>query len=262
MALGRLDEATRSWKAKRNTGAGGREYGGVPRPLRPRAGPVGPCGGAGASRRIHGDGRDMAGGAALRDLNAGFVDDARAQADSALATNTGRNVVALAALVFARSGRKADVERLATQLEGDYPQFTLVQRYWLPSICASLALARNDWKMAIAALEAAIPLSLARRSRSPRRSRFPPYLRRLAYQAGKQWKDAALEFEKIASRPHLVGNNPIFPIARAALEKVREVGHGAPRHRSGRPRHRSCLRKRGSLHRASPGVWPTRCRAR
>ena len=47
----------------------------------------------------------------------------------------------LAALVFARSGREADAERLAAELDRDYPQYTLVQRYWLSSIRGALALA-------------------------------------------------------------------------------------------------------------------------
>lgn len=162
--------------------------------------------------------------AALWDLNAEFVDRARERAEAALAMAEGRNVVALAALVFAGSGREADAERLAAQLDREYPQFTLVQRYWLPSIRAALALARNDWKAAVAALEAAIPLELGNEEPFANPLLIPPYLRGLAYQQGKQWEDAALEFEKIASRPHLARNNPVFPLAREALAKARQPG--------------------------------------
>jgi hypothetical protein len=43
----------------------------------------------------------------------------------------------------------------------------------------------------------------------------------LAYLEGKQRAEATAEFEKITSRPHLVRNNVVFPLARAAVEEAR-----------------------------------------
>lgn len=117
-------------------------------------------------------------------------------------------------------GREADAERLAAQLDRDYPQYTLVQRYWLPSIRAALALARKDWNEALTALEAAIPLELGGEEPFSNALMIPPYLRGLACQEGRQWEAAALEFEKLTSRPHLVRNYPAFPLARTALAKA------------------------------------------
>lgn len=155
--------------------------------------------------------------AALRELHAGFVDRAREQADAALATGTGRNVVSLVALVYARAGREADAERLATQLDREYPQYTLVQRYWLSSIRGALALARGDWQAAVAALEGAIPLELGIEEPFSNPLLIPPYLRALAYQAGGQTGEATLEFEKITSRPYLARNNLVLALSRKAL---------------------------------------------
>ena len=157
---------------------------------------------------------------ALRDTYAGFAEHAHAQADSALATSQGRNVRSLVAVVYARSGREADAERLAADLDRDYPQFTLVQRYWLPSIRAALAMGRGDWKFAAKELEAAIPLELGAEEPFFAPLAIPPYLRGLAYAQGKQRDAAAAEFEKIASRPTLLRNNLVLPLAlkaRAAL---------------------------------------------
>jgi len=154
---------------------------------------------------------------ALRDAHAGLFDHARAQADAALAMGTGRNVVSLVALVHARSGREADAERLAADLDRDYPQYTLVQRYWLPSIRAALAMARKDWNAAVKALDAAIPLELGSEEPFYTALVIPPYLRGLAYAAGGQREEAAAEFEKIASRPTLLRNNVVLPLARKAL---------------------------------------------
>lgn len=157
---------------------------------------------------------------ALRDALAGFADQACRQADAALATGTGRNVACLVALVFACSGRDADAERLAAQIDRDYPQYTLVQRYWLPSIRAALALARKDWKAAVAALEAASSLELGNEEPFANAQMVPPYLRGLAYLEGKQWDAAGEELKKITERPHLVRNNPVFQLARQALARI------------------------------------------
>jgi hypothetical protein len=154
---------------------------------------------------------------ALRDAHAGFFEHACAQADTALATGAGRNVVSLVALVYARSGREADAERLATDLDREYPQYTLVQRYWLPSIHAALALARGDWKSAVKMLEAAAPLEFGSEEPFYTVLAIPPYLRALAFIAGKQPDEAAAELEKLTSRPTLLRNNLVLPLARKAL---------------------------------------------
>jgi len=154
---------------------------------------------------------------ALRDSHAGLTDHACEQAEAALAAGAGRNVVCLVALVFARSGREADAERLAAQLDREYPQYTLVQRYWLACIHGALALARGDWKTAVKSLEAAITLELGTEEPFITALVIPPFLRGLAYQEGKQRLEAARQFEKITSRPGLLRNNLVLPLARKAL---------------------------------------------
>ncbi len=154
---------------------------------------------------------------ALRDSYIGLFDHARDQADKALATGAGRNVISLVALVYARSGREADAERLAADLDREYPQYTLVQRYWLPSIRAALALARKDWKSAVKMLEAAAPLEFGSEEPFYTPLVIPPYLRALAFIAGKQRNEAAAELEKLTSRPTLLRNNLVLQLARKAL---------------------------------------------
>jgi hypothetical protein len=46
---------------------------------------------------------------------------------------------------------------------------------------------------------------------------IPPYIRGLAYLEGKQRSEATKEFEKITSRPGLLRNNLVLPLARKAL---------------------------------------------
>ena len=78
---------------------------------------------------------------------------------------------------------------------------------------------RKDWSAAVAALEAAIPLELGLEEPFSNPLMIPPYLRGLAYQQGKQREEAAREFEKITSRPYLVRNNIVLPLARKALAR-------------------------------------------
>ena len=59
-----------------------------------------------------------------------------------------RDVRAMAALALARAGDTAAAEKLATDLDK-----TLVQRYWLPTIRAGIAVERKDPNRAIELLK-------------------------------------------------------------------------------------------------------------
>jgi len=151
--------------------------------------------------------------AALRELEAGFPARARAAAEAAIATDMGRNASALGAIVLARAGAAEQAERLAADLDREFPQATLIQRYWLPCVRASLALGRGDWKGAVSALEAAAPIELGMPQPFANTPMIPPYLRALACLQGEQWADAAREFAKITTRFHQVRNYVVFPLA-------------------------------------------------
>jgi Tol biopolymer transport system component len=74
--------------------------------------------------------------AALRELESGNREQARADADAALKLVPNRDV---SAMVGDRKG-----ERLAAELDKAFPLDTLVQRYWLPTIRAAVALQRSE----------------------------------------------------------------------------------------------------------------------
>ena len=71
-----------------------------------------------------------------------------------------RDVRAMAALAFARAGDTARAERLTAELDKTFPLDTLVQRYWLPTIRAAVALERKDPNRAIELLKLASPIEL------------------------------------------------------------------------------------------------------
>ena len=85
--------------------------------------------------------------AALREVEAGNREQARAEAHAAVKLAPNRDVRAIAALALARAGDTAGAEKLAGELEKNFPLDTLVQRYWLPTIRAGVALEHKDPKL-------------------------------------------------------------------------------------------------------------------
>ena len=98
--------------------------------------------------------------AALREVEAGNREQARAEANAALKLAPNRDVRAMAALALARAGDTAGAEKLAAELDKAFPLDTLVQRYWLPTIRAGVALERKDPNRAIELLKVASTIEL------------------------------------------------------------------------------------------------------
>ena len=95
-----------------------------------------------------------------------------------------------------------------------------MQRYWLPCIRGSIAMARGDWTAAIQALEPAIPVEMGIPQPFINPGLYPPYLRAKAYLMGERWADAIREFEKITSRPYLIRNQVQFPLSLLGTSKA------------------------------------------
>ena len=98
--------------------------------------------------------------AALRDVESGSPEQAGAEANAALKVAPNRDVRAIVALALARAGDTAAAENLATELDKIFPLDTLVQRYWLPTIRAAVALERKDPNRAIELLKVASTIEL------------------------------------------------------------------------------------------------------
>ncbi len=98
--------------------------------------------------------------AALYEVALGNGDRARADAKAALKLAPNRDVRVIAALTLAQAGDIAAAEKLATELAATYPQDTLVQKYWLPTIRAAIALQHQDPNRAIELLKVVLPIEL------------------------------------------------------------------------------------------------------
>ncbi len=157
--------------------------------------------------------------AALREVESGNREQARADAEAAVKLAPDRDVRAMAALALARAGDIAGAEKLAAELDKAFPLDTLVQSYWLPTIHAAVALQHKDPNQAIELLKTASATELGQPTNLTVLL-CPVYLRGEAYLMLHDGKAAAGEFQKFIDRYGLVANFPWGALARLGLARA------------------------------------------
>ncbi len=167
----------------------------------------------------HNDAKETAAGyqaaAAVNEVESGNRKQAVADAEAALKLSPNFNVRENAALALARAGETAGAEKLAAELDKTFPLDTLVQRYWLPTTRAAVALWRKDPNRAIELLKVVSPIELSYDG-----SLFPVYLRGEAYLMLHDGNAAAAEFQKFVDHRGIVGNFPLGALARLGLARA------------------------------------------
>ncbi|MGA7381209.1 MAG: protein kinase [Terriglobales bacterium] len=98
--------------------------------------------------------------AAVREALVGNVGLAKQQAQAALSLSTGRDVEALSAIALGLAGDSAQATRLTEDLAKRFPESTIVQLEYLPTIRAAAALKGGNAAKAIEALAPAVPYEL------------------------------------------------------------------------------------------------------
>jgi DNA-binding winged helix-turn-helix (wHTH) protein/tetratricopeptide (TPR) repeat protein len=156
--------------------------------------------------------------AALREVECGYDAQARSDANAAIRLAAGRDVRLMAALALARAGDVTGAEKVAAELDRTFPLDTMIQRYWLPTIRAAVALQRKDPKQAIELLQQASGIELG----SP--SSFvllaPIYVRGESYLALHDGNRAAAEFQKFVDYRGVVATFPWGANARLGLARA------------------------------------------
>jgi len=114
-----------------------------------------------------------------------------------------RDVKAYAALTYAITNNATQAQALIKDLEQTYPQDTLIQSVWLPTLWAQLETSRKNPAHAIVILQTAAPYELAQ---LPSSCLYPIYIRAQAYLSERQGTSAAAEFQKILDHRGLVSN--------------------------------------------------------
>jgi serine/threonine protein kinase/tetratricopeptide (TPR) repeat protein len=160
--------------------------------------------------------------AALREAELGNSPEARQQVKAALALASNHDSQILSALALARAGDSAQAAKMADDVAKRYPEDTLVNNYWLPSIRATIELGRNDAGKAIEILEAALPHELGSPTYAPvvGGMLYPIYVRGQAYLKLRQGKEAAAEFQKILDHRTIVQNFITGALAHLGLARA------------------------------------------
>jgi len=154
--------------------------------------------------------------AAWREALVGNMSVAKQQAQAALALSTGRDVEAISAIALGLAGDAPQAARLAADLAKRFPEDTIVQFNYLPTIRAVAALQGGGAGKAIEALASVAPYELGQAGQAL----YPVYLRGEAYLAAQQGSAAAAEFQKILDHPGLVVNEPIGALAHLGLARA------------------------------------------
>ena len=172
----------------------------------------------------HNDAKETAGGyqaeAALREVESGNREQARADTKAAVELAPNRDVRAIAALALARAGNTAGADKMAAELDEAFPLSTLVQRYWLPTIRAAIALQRKDPNRAIELLKVANSIELSSITAKLTIFLCPAYVRGEAYLMLRDGNRAAAEFQKFIDHPGVVMNFPWGALARLGVARA------------------------------------------
>jgi len=159
---------------------------------------------------------------ALRDAEFNNVSLSRQKTASALVTASTRDVSILAALALARIGDTDRAKRLADDLAGRFPLNTVINRYWLPTIYASIEIQRGNPAKAVELLQTTASYELG--SPLPQfevgGSLYPVYVRGQAYLLLHQGTEAVGEFQKFLDERGVTVNCPLAALARLQLARA------------------------------------------
>jgi len=160
--------------------------------------------------------------AALWEAEYGETELARKNASAALAMSPGGNAKVAAALTLAEVKDVSRAEAIATELNQRFPDATLLNNVWLPTIRAKIALSRGDPAQAIKLLEAALPYDLSQTPPLP--FLYSAYVRGKAYLRAQQGAAATQEFQKILDHKGVSGASPVLSLALLGLARARAMG--------------------------------------
>ena len=159
---------------------------------------------------------------ALRDAEFNNVALSRQETTSALATASTRDVSILAALALARIGDADRAKRMADDLAGRFPLNTVINRYWLPTIYASIEIQRSNPARAVELLQTTAQYELG--SPLPQfevgGTLYPVYVRGQSYLLLHQGTAAVGEFQKFLDQRGVAVNCPLAALARLQLARA------------------------------------------
>jgi tetratricopeptide (TPR) repeat protein len=158
----------------------------------------------------------------LREALFGNAEEARRRATLAMGRSAGRDVQYGSALALAYAGDDKRAQTLADDLGKRFPEDTIVQFNYLPTLRAKLAINRGNLSEAIESLRAAAQYELGATTSSTYgwTALYPVFVRGEAYLAAHQGSEAAIEFQKILDHRGVVVNGPIGALAHLQIGRA------------------------------------------
>jgi eukaryotic-like serine/threonine-protein kinase len=160
-------------------------------------------------------------GSSLREALFGNANEARQRAASATGSSAGRDVQYLAALSAAYVGDKGRAQALADSLSKRFPEDTIVQFNYLPTVRAKLAVNEKNASGAMEGLSATSPNELGVSTNTyVGTGLYPVFVRGEAYLVAGQGHEAAAQFQKILDHRGIVLNQAIGALAHLELGRA------------------------------------------
>jgi eukaryotic-like serine/threonine-protein kinase len=156
--------------------------------------------------------------AALREALYGNAHEARRRTLAVLARSTGRDVQFAGAMALASVGDAARAQAMADGLAKRFPEDSIMQFNYLPTLRAQLALLSYDFTKAIESLEVAAPYELG--ATVSGFNLYPVFVRGEVYLAAHQGSEAAAEFQKILDHRGIVLNSPLGALAHLQIGRA------------------------------------------
>ena len=158
----------------------------------------------------------------LREALFGNSREARRHAAEATGPSPGRDAQYGAALALAYTDDDTRVQALIDHWSKAFPEDTVVQFNYLPTLRARLAISRGNPQRAIEDLKSATPYELGQTTANTYdwTAMYPVYVRGEAYLAVHQASEAAAEFQKILDHRGIVLNEPIGALAHLGLARA------------------------------------------
>jgi serine/threonine protein kinase/tetratricopeptide (TPR) repeat protein len=159
---------------------------------------------------------------ALREALFGNADEARRRATLAMKHPAGHDLQYAAALAGAYAGDDERAQKLTDDLDQRFPEATIVQFNYLPTLRAKLAVSKGNASEARETLRTALPYELGRTTYSSYgwTALYPVFVRGEAYLALHQGSEAAAEFQKILDHRGIVLNEPIGALAHLQIGRA------------------------------------------
>ena len=159
---------------------------------------------------------------ALREALFGNADEARRLATLAMSHPAGHDLQYASALASAYARDDERAQKLTDDLGQRFPEATVVQFNYLPTLRAKVAVSQGNASEAVETLRAALPCELGRTTYSSYgwTALYPVYVRGEAYLAAHRGKEAAAEFQKVLDHRGIVLNGPIGALARLQLGRA------------------------------------------